>query len=186
MNWRLFFVILFTSFLFPALILLLGSMQLFRLFLRKVTAPTPQNYRPIALTSAVAKVFETLLNSHFIKHLESNNLLSDHQHGFRKAISTGDLLFYLAHAWPSSLRNFRESFVFALDISKAFDRTWHKALLAKFPAYALLLPSVNSFPAFYPISLYLLLLTAQPLHPSRSPVVFLRVLSFHLLSFFSL
>ena len=39
---------------------------------------------------------------------------------------------------------------------------------------ALLLPSVNSFLAFYPIALYLLLLTAQPLHPSRSPVVFLR------------
>ena len=32
----------------------------------------------------------------------------------------------------------------------------------------------------------MLLLTAQPLHPSQSPVVFLRVLSFHLLSFFSL
>ena len=48
---------------------------------------------------------------------------------------------------------------------------------------ALLLPSVNSFLTFYPIALYLLLLTAQPLHPSRSPVVFLRVLSFHLLLF---
>ena len=28
-----------------------------------------------------------------------------------------------------------ESFVVALDISKAFDRAWHKALLAKLPAY---------------------------------------------------
>ena len=31
--------------------------------------------------------------------------------------------------------NFGESFVVALDISKAFDRVWHKALLAKLPAY---------------------------------------------------
>ena len=31
-----------------------------------------------------------------------------------------------------------------------------------------------------------MLLTAQPLHPSQSPVVFLRVLSFHLLPFFSI
>ena len=38
-------------------------------------------------------------------------------------------------AWSSSLRNFRESFVVTLDISKAFDRVWHKAPLAKFPAY---------------------------------------------------
>ena len=133
------------------------------------------NYRPIALTLTVAKVFETLLNSHFIKHLESNNILSDHQYGFRKARSTGDLLSYLTHVWSSSLRNFGESFVIALDISKAFDRVWHKALLAKLPAYGF----TPSFLAFYPIALYLLLLMAQPLHPSQSPVVFLRVLSFH-------
>ena len=102
---------------------------------KKGDRSNPSNYRPIALTSAVAKVFETLLNSHFIKHLESNNLLSDHQYGFRKARSTGDLLSYLTHTWSSSLRDFGESFVIALDISKAFDRVWHKALLAKLPAY---------------------------------------------------
>ena len=96
---------------------------------KKGDSSNPSNYRP------VAKVFETLLNSHFINHLESNNLLSDHQHGFRKARSTGDLLSYLTHTWTSSLRNFGESFVVALDISKAFDRVWHKALLAKLPAY---------------------------------------------------
>ena len=76
-----------------------------------------------------------MLNSHFIKHLKSNNLLSDHQYGFRKARSTGDLLSYVTHTWSSSLRSFGESFVFALDISKAFDRVWHKVLLAKVPAY---------------------------------------------------
>ena len=124
----------FASFLFPALTLLLGSMHLFSLYIRRVTAPTPPTIA-LLLTSAVAKVFETLLNSHFIKHLESNNLLSDHQYGFRKARSTEDLLSYLTHAWSSSLRNFGESLVIALDISKAFDRIWHKALLAKLPAY---------------------------------------------------
>ena len=103
--------------------------------LKKGNRSNPSNYHPIALTSDVAKVFETLFNSRFIKHLESNNLFSDHQYGFRKARSTGDLLSYLTHIWSSSLRNFRESFVVALDISKAFDRAWHKALLAKLPAY---------------------------------------------------
>ena len=95
----------------------------------------PSNYRPIALSLAIAKVFESILNSHFLNHLEKNLLLSDHQYGFRKARSTGDLLSYLTHHWSSSLRDFGESFVVALDISKAFDRVWHKALLAKLPAY---------------------------------------------------
>ena len=68
---------------------------------KKGDRSNPSEYHPIALTSAVAKVFETLLNSHFIKHLESNNLLSDHQYGFCKARSAGDLLSYFPHAWAS-------------------------------------------------------------------------------------
>ena len=92
------------------------------------------NYRPIALTSAVAKVFETLLNSHFIKHLESNNLLSDHQYGFHKARSTGDLLSYLTHARSSSLWNFGNHSS-SLLISLRYLTVWHKALLAKLLAY---------------------------------------------------
>ena len=127
--------------------------RLFRLILKTGTFPSswkhslvqpvpkkgdrsnPSNYRPIALTSAISKVFESILNSHFLNHLEKNLLLSDHQYGFRKARSTGDLLSYLTHLWSSSLRDFGESFVVTLDISKAFDRVWHKALLAKLPAY---------------------------------------------------
>ena len=96
----------------------------------------PSNYGPIALTSAVAKVFETLLNSHFIKHLKSKTFLSDHQYGFRKERSMGDLLSYLTHARSSSLRNFGEPFVITLDISKAFDKVWHRVLLAKLSGYS--------------------------------------------------
>ena len=98
----------------------------------------------------VDEVFETLLNSHFIKHLKSNTLLSDHQYGFRKARSTGYLLSYLTYVWSSSLRNFGESFVIALDISMAFDRVWHKVLLAKLsacsftPSFCKLIPSFSS------------------------------------------
>ena len=73
-----------------------------------------------------------MLNSHLIIRIKSNNLLSDHQYG---KIYMGDLLSYLTHTWSSSLRNVGESFIVALDISKVFDRVWHKALLARLPAY---------------------------------------------------
>ena len=140
--------------------------RLFRLILNTHTYPTPwkhplvqpvpkkgdrsnpSNYRPIALTSTIAKVFESLLNAHFLKHLESHSLLSDHQYGFRKARSTGDLLSYLTHVWSSSLRDFGESYVVALDISKAFDRVWHAALLAKLPAYGFTPPLCNLISSF--------------------------------------
>ena len=61
--------------------------------------------------------------------------MSDHQYGFRKARSTGDLLSYVTSIWSSALRDFGESFVVALDISKAFDRVWHASLLSKLPSF---------------------------------------------------
>ena len=95
----------------------------------------PSNYRPVALTSTISKVFESLLNSHILKHLENHSLLSDHQYGFRKARSTGDILSYLTNVWSSSLKDFGESYVVALDISKAFDRVWHRGLISKLPSF---------------------------------------------------
>ena len=41
------------------------------------------NYRPVALTSHIAKVFEKVIRKKMVKHLEVNNLFNDSQHGFR-------------------------------------------------------------------------------------------------------
>ena len=134
MTWRLFFVIFITSFLFLELILLLGSMHLFSLFLRRVIAPTPPTIA-LLLSLRLLLRFSNLCLTPTSSNISNLSLLSDHQYGFRKARSTGDLLSYRTHVWSSSLRNFGESFMVALDISKAFDRVWHKTLLAKLPAY---------------------------------------------------
>lgn len=95
----------------------------------------PSNYRPIALTSLLSKTMESIIVDKLFDHLEKYNLLSDHQYGFRKARSTGDLLAYVCHAWSSAIEAFGESRIISLDISKAFDRVWHKALLAKLPSF---------------------------------------------------
>ncbi len=111
---------------------------------KKGDCSNPSNYRPIALISCLSKAFETILNRKFLKHLSSSNLLSDHQYGFRKGRSTGDLLAFLINSWSSSFNCFGETFAVALDISKAFDRVWHKALLSKQPSYGLY-PALCSF-----------------------------------------
>ena len=93
----------------------------------KKGAPSqPSNYRTISLTFVLSKVFKSILNREIWKHLNYSNLISDRQYGFRKKRSTGDLLFLLSDSWSSALRNFGESFAVLLDISKAFDRVWHK------------------------------------------------------------
>ncbi len=70
---------------------------------KKGDRSNPSNYRPIALISCLSKAFETILNRKFLKHLSSFNLLSDHQYGFRKGRSTGDLLAFITDSWSSSL-----------------------------------------------------------------------------------
>ena len=42
------------------------------------------NYRPISITSIACKVLEHIIYSNIMNHLECHNILSDHQHGFRK------------------------------------------------------------------------------------------------------
>ncbi len=43
----------------------------------------PSNYRPVSLTSICSKLIEHILVSNIRKHLDTNNILVDEQHGFR-------------------------------------------------------------------------------------------------------
>ena len=45
------------------------------------------NYRPISLTSHLKKIFERAIRKKLVCHLESNSILSNKQHGFRKGRS---------------------------------------------------------------------------------------------------
>ena len=97
----------------------------------------PLNYRLIAITSLISKTRDTIITKQLLTCLETNNLLSDHQYGFRKARSTDGLLAYAVHVWSSALESSGESRVISLEISKAFDHAWHKGLLAKLPMFGL-------------------------------------------------
>ena len=111
---------------------------------KKDECSNPSNYRPIALISCLSEAFETILNKKIMKYLSGHNRLSDCQHGFRKGRSTGDLLPLPTESWSSSFRDFGETFAVGLDISKAFDRVWHKSLISKLFSYGYY-PSLCTF-----------------------------------------
>ena len=89
----------------------------------------PTNYRPIALTSCLCKTMERMINNRLNFYLESNNIISEHQSGFRKNRSTADQLVRL----ESYIRNafVKKQHVVAIffDLEKAYDTTWKHGIL---------------------------------------------------------
>ena len=49
---------------------------------------TPENYKPVALTSVVCKVMVSIIKDSILLHLSADSLLSPHQHGFLLKHST--------------------------------------------------------------------------------------------------
>ena len=70
----------------------------------------------------ISKVFESLINSYITHSLESLNLLSEHQYGFRSDRFTADPLTVVFERIYLFLDACGETRAIALDLSKAFDR----------------------------------------------------------------
>ena len=92
----------------------------------------PANYRPISLTSHVMKVFERVIKTHLIKHLQDSNLIRPNQHGFVSGRSTQtQLLQHYNDVFEALLEDTRIDTVY-LDFAKAFDKVNHHILIKKY------------------------------------------------------
>jgi len=90
-----------------------------------------QNYRPVSLTSHLIKVFERVMRKALVKYIEKNNLLSRHQHGFRKSKSCVTQLLAHIDSILEMLSKGDNADVIYLDFAKAFDKVSHKILIQK-------------------------------------------------------
>ena len=101
--------------------------------IRKPDKPeaNPLSYRPISLTSSLCKVMEKLVTNRLVHFLESRNLLSKFQTGFRKNRSTLDQIIKLQDSIAKS-NSYRGFTVAAfLDFEKAYDMLWRAGLMTK-------------------------------------------------------
>ena len=91
----------------------------------------PLNYRPVSLTSVCCKSMERVVVSKLVEYMESNELLSPRQFGFRKARSTEDQLLLAYSEVVESVDAGLVVDMAMLDFSKAFDVVSHRVLLGK-------------------------------------------------------
>ncbi len=91
------------------------------------------HYRPISLTSVVVKIFERIVRTELVHYLESNNLMNDSQHGFRKGRSCISALIEVYDYIMQSLADPKVDCIdmIYLDFAKAFDKVDHHILFHK-------------------------------------------------------
>ena len=91
----------------------------------------PCNYRPVSLCSPLGKIMERIVFKKLFNYLYANDLLYKYQSGFIPGHSTTFQLVDIYHHICQTLDNKQYACMVFCDISKAFDRVWHKGLLFK-------------------------------------------------------
>ena len=98
--------------------------------LQKDGDPTDtNNLRPISLLPLPGKILERLIHSQVMNYLESNNILSKHQGGFRNNHSTLDTIAKFTDDVYTAINSHELTLAVFIDFRKAFDTINHQILL---------------------------------------------------------
>ena len=98
---------------------------------KSTKSDNPKDYRPISLTSCLAKLCEKVILSKLTDFLNSNNIIIKQQSGFRKGRQTKDNIVTLIQKTVESFNRQKQSIGFFFDIAAAFDRVWRNGLIFK-------------------------------------------------------
>lgn len=93
----------------------------------------PNNYRPISITSIIARMYERLHMDTLLRHMVAVGIPSLSQFGFTKHRSTHDAIYRLISTIIDVMGTGVGEFVptVFIDISKAYDKIWIDGLLYK-------------------------------------------------------
>jgi hypothetical protein len=93
----------------------------------RTRALSVDDFRGISISPTISKLFEMAIIDRFAKYFET----TDHQFGFKKNLGCREAIFCVRKVVETFIANGSTVSVCALDLSKAFDRMNHYALLCK-------------------------------------------------------
>ena len=103
------------------------------------------NYRSISVLITCSKILKSTVHKQLIDHLETNNLLSKTQFGYRKNRSTELATILLSDNIRKAVNEGHLVGVLYVDLSKAFETLSHFALLGKPKSFRITGDSHNWF-----------------------------------------
>ena len=93
----------------------------------------PKNYRGIAVSSSISKIFLTIMQKRLSNFAYSNNLIPSCQIAYKRNSSTSDHILTLKILIDKYVNAVSRSYLFVcfVDFRAAFDTVWRRALLYK-------------------------------------------------------
>ena len=98
---------------------------------KKGDTSEPSNFRPVSLLCGIGKLQERIVFKHIHNYLTENDLIYKYQSGFLPNHSTTFQLIDIYHNICQAIDNNQYACMVFCDVSKAFDRVWHKGLIFK-------------------------------------------------------
>ena len=95
------------------------------------------NYRPVSVLHIYSKILESQMKMKLMHYLNSKNIISESQFGFRQGIGTFDALHKITDKISTALNKKESALCIFVDLSKTFDTVCHDLLLSKLEHYGI-------------------------------------------------
>ena len=95
----------------------------------KSSYASTDSFRPITISSYIGKLLERILEARLRLYVESSNIITGSQHGFRRHRSTSSYLLEMLCGIQHQICDRQKVAGLFLDLKKAFDSVWHRSLL---------------------------------------------------------